>query len=91
MKVVCLFPSEITQFADQVLLRLISHLIKSILRVLQNLLKYFNGTAGVPQSLVLSKGFDLNLNDSESAILLFGSAILPYSSRCFRKIITTFY
>ena len=91
MKVVCLFPSEITQFADQVLLRLISHLIKGILRVLQNLLKYFNGTAGVPQSLVLSKGFDLNLNDSESAILLFGSAILPCSSRCFRKIITTFY
>ena len=41
-------------------------------------MKYFNGTAGVPQWLVLSKSFDLNLNESESAILLFGSPLQYY-------------
>ena len=33
----------ITQFADQVRIRLISQVIKRILRILQKLLKYFNG------------------------------------------------
>ena len=36
---------NIKQFPDQVKIRLISLLIKGILRILQNLLKYFNGTA----------------------------------------------
>ena len=36
---------EITQYADQVRMRLISQLTKSISRVLQKLLKYFNDTA----------------------------------------------
>ena len=35
----------ITQFSDQVRMRLISQLIKGISRVLQKLLKYFNDTA----------------------------------------------
>ena len=50
-----------------------------ISRVLQKLLKYFNGTAIfafiIPALLVLSKNFDLNLDDSESIIILFGSSL----------------
>ena len=45
---------DITQFADQVRMRLISQLSNGISRALQNLLKYFNGTsiwtASVPSS-----------------------------------------
>ena len=37
-------PSEMIQLADQVKMKLISKLIKSISRVLQKLLKYFNGS-----------------------------------------------
>ena len=77
-RVVALLPSQITQFADQVRIRLISQLIKGISRVLQKLLSYFNGTAIfafiLPALLVLFKNFDLNLNDLESVISLsFGS------------------
>ena len=36
---------EITHFLDQVKFRLISQLINGISRVVQKLLKYFNGTA----------------------------------------------
>ena len=43
-KVFTVLPSEMTQFADQVKMKLISKLIKSISRGLQNLLKYFNGS-----------------------------------------------
>ena len=73
-RVVALLPSQITQFADQVRIRLISQLIKGISRVLQKLLSYFNGTAIfafiLPALLVLFKNFDLNLNDLESVISL---------------------
>ena len=40
-----LFTSTVIKVDDQVRKRLISQLIKVISRVLQNLLKYFNGTA----------------------------------------------
>ena len=75
-KVVTLSPSEITQFADQVTIRLISKLIESISRVLQKLFNYFNGTANfsfiMRTLLVLSKKFNLYFNDSGSIITLFG-------------------
>ena len=78
-KVVTLSPSEITQFADQVTIRLISQLIKSISRVLQKLLNYFNGTANFSSImrtlLVLSKKFNLYFNDSDSIITLFGLSL----------------
>ena len=44
-KVVTLLPSEITQFADQVRIRLISQLIKSTSRNFHKLPKYFNDIA----------------------------------------------
>ena len=78
-KVVTLSPSEIAQFADQVTIRLISQLIKSISRVLQKLLNYFNGTANfsfiMRTLLVLSKKFNLYFNDSDSIITLFGISL----------------
>ena len=78
-KGVTLSPSEITQFADQVTIRLISQLIKSISRVLQKLLNYFNGTANfsfiMRTLLVLSKKFNLYFNDSDSIITLFGLSL----------------
>ena len=66
---------------DQVRIKLISQLIKGISRVLQKLLKYFSGTALLTSfvlaaSDVLYANFALNLNDSESAIIAFGSSIL---------------
>ena len=39
------FAEEITQFSEQVKMRLISQLINDISRVLQKLVKYFNGSA----------------------------------------------
>ena len=77
LQVITLSPSEITQFFDQVKIKLISQLIKVISRVLQKLFKYFNGTAIfafiIPALLVLSKNFDLNVIDSDFVITLFGS------------------
>ena len=68
-----------TQFSDQVRIKLISQLIKGIPRVLQKLLKYFNGTAIsafiIPALLVLSKNLDLNFNDSEFVIVACGSSL----------------
>lgn len=62
-----------TQFADQVILRLTSQLISSIARVLQKLLQGLNGTAvstfAIPTLLVLFVSRDLNLNDSESVMV----------------------
>ena len=53
-----------TQFSDQVRIRLISPLIKGISRVLQKLLKYFHDTAVtaiiMPALLFLSKNLDFN-------------------------------
>ena len=69
-------PSNIT---DQVRIELVSQLIKDISSVLQKLLKYFNGrgifTFIIPALLVLSKKFDLDLNDSESVTLSFDSSL----------------
>ena len=70
----------IMQFADQVRIKLISHLIKGISRVLQKLLKYLNGTAISTSSVLTSTGvlpviFALNLNDSESAMVAIGSSL----------------
>ena len=45
-----------TQFADQVKIRLISKLIKGISRVPQKSLKYFNGTAILTPFVVLAAG-----------------------------------
>ena len=56
-----------THLLDQVKMRLISQLIKDISRILQKLLKYFNGTIistfSVLQSAVLPVIFCLNLNE----------------------------
>ena len=70
----------IMQFAGQVRIKLISHLIKGISRVLQKLLKYLNGTAISTSSVLTSTGvlpviFALNLNDSESTMVATGSSL----------------
>ena len=64
----------ITQVVDHVKLRLISQFIVDISRVLQKLLKYFNGTAiltsfVLPLSVFLSIVFTLDRNDSEFVII----------------------
>ena len=81
-KVVTLSPLEMTQFSRQVIIRLISLLIKDISRVLQKLPKYFNGTATsafiIPAVLVLFENHNLHLNDPDSVIteLLNGGSSL---------------
>ena len=79
-KVLNLLPSEKAQFPDQDRIRLISQLVQGILKVSPKVLNSVNGTAIsvfiVPLLLALCKNFDLNLNDSESAISLsFGSSL----------------
>ena len=64
---------EITQFSDQVKIRLIWQLINGISRVLQKLLKYFNGTGiSIFFRLLLAGVFPviliLDLNDLEFTI-----------------------
>ena len=71
---------KIRHSKDQVRRRLISQLIKDILRVLQKLLKYFNVTAISTSFVLLVWGvftviFILDLNDSE-----FSVASSSYSS-----------
>ena len=56
---------ETTQFSDQIRIRLISQLIKDNSRVLQTLLKYFNGTA-------IST---VDLNDSEFVIAVLSASV----------------
>ena len=61
---------SIAQPADQVRMRSISQLISGISRVLQKLLKYFDGTAistslVLPAAGVLPAILTLDLNDSE--------------------------
>ena len=67
------------QFVYQVIKRLISQLIKDISKVLQKLVKYFNGTAIfafiMPSLLEFSKNFHLNFKNSDSVITLFGSSL----------------
>ena len=76
------FPSPlelvITQFDDHIKFSLTSQLIKGISRVLQKLLKYFNGTIistsfSLPLLGVFPVIFILDLNDLEFAKLSFGS------------------
>ena len=74
-------PSELvlTQSLDHVEIRLTSQLINGISRVLQKLLKYFNGTIISTFFVFLLLGvfpviFTLNLNDSEFGMLSLGSS-----------------
>ena len=68
-----------TQFSDQVNIKLISQLFSSILRVFQKLLKFFHGTAistfKVPASPVLYVNIDLNFDKSEPIMLSLGSSL----------------
>ena len=69
-----------TQVDDHVKIRLSSQLISGISRVLQKLLKYFNGTAISTPSLLPSSGvfcviFTFDFNDSESTKVAFGSSL----------------
>ena len=71
---------KITQFLDQVKIRLISQLINNILRAIQKLLKYFNGTDTSKYFVLRSSGvfpvtLILDLNDSDSVILSFDSSL----------------
>ena len=65
-----------TKFVDQVRIRLISQLIKSISRVLKKLPRDFNSTAisasTVPSSPVLFVNLNLKLNDLELLKLPYG-------------------
>ena len=65
---------EITQVGDHVKIRLTSQLINGIPRVLQKLLKSFNGTIVsasfvLPAAGVFPVNFILDLNDSDSIML----------------------
>ena len=71
---------EIIQSSDQVRMRLISQLIKGISRVLQKLLKYFNGTdistsVVLPAAPVFPVIFSLGLSNSEFSKVVFGSTL----------------
>ena len=66
-EVLILFTWGVTQFANQVKIRLTAQLIKVISRVFQNLLKYFNGT--VPGLQVFFNLFILNDSDSAMKVL----------------------
>ena len=68
------------QLGDHVKIKLTSQLIYGISRVLQKLLKYFNGTIistsfSLPSSGVFPVIFILDLNDLEFAKLSFGSSL----------------
>ena len=67
---------EVAKFLDQVKIRLSSQLINDILRVLQKLIKYFNGTDSSTFFVLRTSGsfpviLILDLNDSDSVILSF--------------------
>ena len=68
-----------THIADLVRIRPISQLIRGISRVLQKLLKSFDGTVitapVMPSLLVLFNNLDLSLNASESPIGYLGSSM----------------
>ena len=70
----------ITQVDDHVKMKLTSQLINGISRVLQKLLKYFNGTIistsfELPTAEAFSVIFISDLNDSESVKLSFGTSL----------------
>ena len=67
---------EVAKFLDQVKIRLSSQLINDILRVLQKLIKYFNGTDSSTFFVLRTSGSFpvisiLDLNGSDSVILSF--------------------
>ena len=68
-----------TKVDNQVEITSISQLTKIISRVLQKLLKYFNGTATsvfiIPQLSVLAQNLALNLNKLESVMGFSGSSL----------------
>lgn len=63
-----------TYFPDQGRIRLLSQFIKDISRGIEKFLKNINDTVIcvfiIPSGLVLSKNFDLNVNDSHSVIVV---------------------
>ena len=70
-----------TQVDDHVKIRLISQLIKGIVRVLQKLLKHFTGNAISISFAFTSAGvfpviLTLKMNDSEFGIVAFGSSLI---------------
>ena len=70
----------ITQVDDHAKIRITSQLINGISRVLQKILKYFNGTIISTSFVLPSAGvspviFTLDVNDSEPAKLSFGSSL----------------
>ena len=68
LQMLLLLYQQITNFSDQVKMKLVSQLIKGISRVLQKLLKYFNctilSTSFLPLAAVLPVIFCLNLNEA---------------------------
>ena len=67
---------EVARFLDQVKIRLSSQLINDILRVLQKLVKYFNGTDSSTFFVLRTSGSFpvisiLDLNGSDFVILSF--------------------
>ena len=76
----CSVELVITQVDDHVKMRLTSQLINGFSRVLQKLLRYFNGTIistsfSLPIAGLFSVIFILDLKDSESAKLSFGLSL----------------
>ena len=70
---VSLIAEELTQFSDQVKMRLISQEINTISTVPQKLLKYFNGTDILTSfTLPLAGGFSVNL--------VFDLSVLEFSA-----------
>ena len=80
-----------TRLDDHVKIRLTSQLIKGISKVLQKLLKYFNGTiistSFVPSFPVRPVIFTLKLNES----VVLASAKITISSLAFRASISLHY
>ena len=77
--VISLFCLEKIHFTDHVTIKLISQLIKDILRVLQTFLKHFNGiaifTILFSALLVLFNNPNLNVNDLNILMGLLGLSL----------------
>ena len=77
--------SQMTQFGEQVRIRVISQFIKGISGVLQNFPRCFSGTTISTSTLqswpLLLVKLDLNLNDSECVMLPSGSSPQYYHKR----------
>ena len=97
----CSVELVITQVDDHVKMRLTSQLINGFSRVLQKLLRYFNGTIistsfSLPIAGLFSVIFILDLKDSESAKLSFGLSLyychkLPDVSDYYINILSIIY